>query len=155
MQMTRCDWVTDDPLYIDYHDHEWGRPVYDDQLLFEFLVLEGMQAGLSWITILKKRDRFREVFEQFSPEKIARFDERKKAELMAEPGIIRNRLKINAAIVNAQCYLDLVESGESFSSYIWQFVNGAPIQNHWPTHDAVPASTPVSEAMSKHLKKHG
>ena len=152
---SRCDWATTDPLYIDYHDNEWGKPVYDDRTLFEFLILEGAQAGLSWITVLKKRARYRDVFSNFDPHKIACFTEEDVARLMQDAGIIRNRLKINAAIQNARAYLEVVSEFGNFSDYMWQFVNGKSIKNTWRTLSDVPASTPLSDAMSKDLKKRG
>ena len=152
---SRCDWATTDPLYIDYHDNEWGKPVYDDRTLFEFLILEGAQAGLSWITVLKKRARYRDVFANFDPHKIACFTEEDVARLMQDAGIIRNRLKINAAIQNARAYLEVVSEFGNFSDYMWQFVNGKSIKNTWRTLSDVPASTPLSDAMSKDLKKRG
>ena len=152
---SRCDWATTDPLYIDYHDNEWGKPVYDDRTVFEFLILEGAQAGLSWITVLKKRARYRDVFANFDPHKIACFTEEDVARLMQDAGIIRNRLKINAAIQNARAYLEVVSEFGNFSDYMWQFVNGKSIKNTWRTLSDVPASTPLSDAMSKDLKKRG
>lgn len=151
----RCEWCHDDPIYIDYHDNEWGRPVYDDRTLFEFLILEGAQAGLSWITILKKRDRYRHVFANFNAQKMARFSDKKIEGLLQDPGIIRNRLKINAAVTNARAYLKICEEFGNFSDYIWQFVEGKPIRNHWRSQDQVPVSTSHSDAMAKDLKKHG
>ncbi|WP_110111589.1 DNA-3-methyladenine glycosylase I [Bacillus sp. CGMCC 1.16541] len=153
--MTRCDWVTDEELYIDYHDHEWGVPVYDDQKLFELLNLEGAQAGLSWITVLRKRERYREVFDQFDATQIVHYDEAKVEALLQDPGIIRNRRKVNAVIRNARAFLTIQEEFGSFSSYIWSFVGGKPIINAWEKIEQVPSSTPISEAMSKDLKKRG
>jgi DNA-3-methyladenine glycosylase I len=150
-----CAWVGKEPVYIDYHQNEWGKPLYDDQILFEFLILESFQAGLSWITILKKRENFRKAFDQFDAKKIAAYNERKIEELMLDAGIIRNRLKINAAIINAQRYLDIMKEDGGFSAYIWSFVGGKPIINQWKTHKEVPASTAESDAMSKDLKKRG
>ncbi|WP_410770382.1 DNA-3-methyladenine glycosylase I [Fontibacillus sp. BL9] len=155
MSPTRCAWVNTDPLYIAYHDEEWGKPLYDDQKLFELLMLEGMQAGLSWYTILKKRETFREAFDHFDPQRIVLYGPDKVEELMQNPGIIRNRLKIQAVITNAQIYLDIVKDGGSFAEYLWSFVDGKPIVNHWETIASVPASTPLSDAMSKALKKKG
>jgi DNA-3-methyladenine glycosylase I len=155
MDKPRCDWVGDDPLYIEYHDNEWGRPIYEDQKLFEFLILEGAQAGLSWITILKKRAHYREVFDDFDAAKIARYTDRKIERLVEDLGIIRNRLKINAAITNAKCYLKICEEQGGFSDYIWQFVDGAPIHNHWSSMAEVPISTERSLVMAKDLKKRG
>lgn len=150
----RCGWCEVDALYVDYHDNEWGVPVYDDNKLFEFLILEGMQAGLSWITILKKREAFREAFAEFNPEKMARFSEKKIEALMQNKGIVRNQLKIRAAVTNAQAFLRLQSQG-SFSTFLWGFVNGEPIVNHWRKMDEVPVSTPQSDMMSKSLKKQG
>ena len=154
-QQSRCAWVTDDPLSIDYHDNEWGRPLHDNQKLFEFLILEGAQAGLSWITILKRREGYRQAFDAFSPELIANYTEKKITALMNDAGIIRNRLKIQSAINNAKAYLKLQESEPSFSEYLWSFVDGKPIINHWKTLEDIPASTQLSEQLSKDLKKHG
>lgn len=151
----RCPWCGDDPLYQHYHDHEWGVPDYDDRSLFECLNLEGAQAGLSWITVLRKRDRYREVFDRFDAEKIVRYDEGKVAELLADPGIIRNRLKVRATIGNARAYLDLKEEGRTFSDFLWDFVDGSPQINHFASLKQVPAATPQAEAMSKALKKRG
>lgn len=151
----RCGWAGDDPLYIQYHDEEWGVPIYDDQQLFEFLILEGAQAGLSWITILRKREGYRRAFDGFDAEKIARYDEQKVAQLLSDPGIVRNRLKVGAAIGNARAYLDLRQSEGDFSDFIWSFVDGKPIINAWPSMKEVPANTPQSDAMSKALKKRG
>jgi DNA-3-methyladenine glycosylase I len=153
--IVRCGWVTDDPLYMNYHDHEWGVPVYDERLLFEFLNLEGAQAGLSWMTILKKRDCYRVLFDQFDAEKIAQYDEHKVASLLANPGIVRNKLKIAAVITNARAMLDLREAGVGFSEYIWQFVDGKPIKNRWDSLKQVPVKTAQSDAMSSDLKRRG
>jgi len=152
---SRCAWVNDDPLYLDYHDQEWGEPLYDDQRLFEFLILEGAQAGLSWITILRKRENYREAFDGFNAEKIARYTDKKIIQLLDNPGIIRNRLKIESAIINAQHYLKIVEKQGSFSDYIWQFVDGDPIINSWKNAAQVPTKTPIAEKMSKQLQKQG
>lgn len=138
-----------------YHDAEWGVPVHDDRLLFEFLLLEGAQAGLSWSTILKKRDNYRQAFDNFDPEAVAGYDERKVEELLQNPGIIRNRLKVQAAVINARVFLDVQEAFGSFNDYIWRFVDGVPVSNHWQHHDEIPASTRVSEIMSRDLKKRG
>ncbi len=151
----RCQWAGDDPLYCAYHDDEWGVPSHDDRHLFEMLILEGAQAGLSWITILKKRDNYRRAFDQFDADKIARYDQHKIDELLQNAGIVRNRLKINATIENARCYLKVVEEYGSFSDYIWQFVDGEPIVNHWRTLKEVPVTTAESDAMSRVLKKRG
>lgn len=151
----RCAWVNDDLMYIDYHDYEWGIPVYDDDLLFEFLILEGMQAGLNWLTILKKRNHFRSCFNHFDAEKIAKYNQYKIDKLLTDPGIIRNRLKIHAAIANANAFLKIKDEWDTFSDYIWQFTDGKPIQNHWKNQHQVPSSTPVSDKMSKDLKQRG
>ncbi len=155
MEKVRCGWVTEDPLYIRYHDEEWGVPVYDDRRLFEFLILEGAQAGLSWITILKKREAYREAFDGFDPHLIAAYDEEKVGQLLANPGIVRNQLKIRAAVKNARAFLQVREEFGSFRDYIWSFVDGKPIINHWRRLEEVPARTPLSDAMSKDLKKRG
>jgi len=154
MHIHRCSWCNNDPLYIAYHDTEWGAPIHDDRLLFEFLILEGMQAGLSWITILKKRDSFRTAFDNFEAKKIAKYDSNKIDQLLLNTGIIRNKLKINAAITNAKAFLEVKKEWKSFSNYIWHFVNGAPIINHWKSKE-VPAKTEISDIMSKDLKKRG
>ncbi|MGG1677102.1 DNA-3-methyladenine glycosylase I [Neobacillus sp. NRS-1170] len=153
--MNRCGWVNQDPLYIHYHDEEWGMPVYDDRLLFEYLNLEGAQAGLSWYTILKKRENYRKEFDHFEAEKIITYDEKKIEELLHNEGIVRNKLKINAVITNAKAYLKIVEEFGSFSQYIWSFVGGEPIQNHFKELKDVPASTEISDKLSKDLKKRG
>ncbi|CQR47953.1 DNA-3-methyladenine glycosylase 1 [Paraliobacillus sp. PM-2] len=153
--MKRCDWVNDDPLYMNYHDYEWGVPEYDENKLFELLTLEGAQAGLSWYTVLKKRARYQEVFDQFDPTKIAHYSERKVEQLLQDPGIIRNKLKIRSTITNAQAFLAIKEEFGSFATYIWNFVGGKPIINHWQTIDEVPATTAISDQMSKDLKKRG
>ena len=151
----RCGWVSDDPLYLDYHDREWGVPLHDDRQLFEMIILEGAQAGLSWITILKKRENYRRAFNQFDVQKIARYDARKKRTLMNNAGIIRNRLKIDATIGNARSFLEIVEQYGSFSDYLWNFVDGRPIVNRWRTLADVPVSTEKSDALSKALKTRG
>ena len=151
----RCSWPGNDTLYIDYHDKEWGVPLHDDQKLFEFLILEGMQAGLSWLTILRKRENFREAFDNFDPELIARYKTRKKQSLLKNEGIIRNRLKIDSAVINAQCYLDIQDEFGSFNDYIWQFVGGKPRQNSFRSLKQLPAFTKQSDTMSKTLKKRG
>ena len=153
--MIRCEWSGSDPLYIQYHDEEWGVPVYDDQLLFAKLILDGAQAGLSWITILRKRDHYWRAFDNFNPHLIARYDDEKIASLMADPGIVRNRQKINAAIKNARGYLKIQKDLGSFSSYLWGFVGGEPIVNSWTSMSQLPASSPESHAMSKDLKQWG
>ncbi|MFC1538174.1 DNA-3-methyladenine glycosylase I [Candidatus Latescibacterota bacterium] len=151
----RCQWACENKLYIDYHDTEWGVPVHDDRLLFEFLILEGMQAGLSWLTVLKKRDNYRIAFDKFEAEKIARYDSKKIAELLGNEGIIRNRLKIGAAIENAGVFLEVRREFGSFDRYIWDFVNGDTIQNSWNDIHEIPPETKESAAMSKDLKKRG
>ena len=154
MSKTRCTWPNT-PLYIDYHDNEWGVPVHDDRLLFEFLILEGAQAGLSWHTILQKRSRYREVFDGFDAEKVARYDDAKVAALLADAGIVRNRLKIAASIQNAKQFLAVKAEFGSFDAYIWRFVDGRPIINHWQTHAEIPVKTAESDALSKDLSKRG
>lgn len=149
----RCPWAGDDPLYVAYHDEEWGVPVHDDRTLFEFLILEGAQAGLSWSTILNKREGYRQAFDNFDPQKIAAYDEAKIAALLQNPGIVRNRLKVRSAVQNAQAFLDVQEEFGSFDAYIWRFVDGRPIQNRWRELSQVPAETDVSRGMSKALKK--
>ncbi len=151
----RCAWVSDDPLYQEYHDREWGVPLHDDRRLFEMIILEGAQAGLSWITVLKKRENYRLAFSQFDAQKIARYDARKKRTLMNNAGIIRNRLKIDATIGNARSFLKIVEENGSFSDYLWEFVDGRPIVNRWRKLSDVPVSTPISDALSKALKSRG
>lgn len=153
--LNRCGWSGSDPLYCRYHDEEWGVPVHDDRLLFEFLTLEGAQAGLSWITILRKRDAYREAFTGFDPEVVARFDQTKIATLLANPGIVRNRLKVESAVSNARAFLAVQEQFGSFDAYMWRFVDGRPVQNSWKSLAEVPASTPVSDALSKDLKQRG
>ncbi len=151
----RCAWVGDDPLYVAYHDREWGVPLSDDRQLFEMLILEGAQAGLSWITVLKKRENYRRAFDGFDARKIARYDARKKRALLSDAGIIRNRLKVDAAIGNARAFLDVVDEHGSFSDYLWDFVDGRPIVNRWRKPSQVPVSTPASDALSKDLKGRG
>jgi DNA-3-methyladenine glycosylase I len=151
----RCPWPGDDPLMIDYHDREWGVPLHDDRTHFEFLVLDGAQAGLSWRTILHKREGYRRAFAGLEPAKVARFDQRKVRSLLADPGIIRNRLKIESAITNARAFLEVREEFGSFDDYIWRFVEGEPRQNRWTTHRGIPAKTEQSDAMSKDLKARG
>ena len=153
--MSRCAWVKEDPLEIAYHDDEWGVPVTDDQKLFEFMILEGAQAGLSWSTVWKKRENYRHAFANFDPEPVARFNEQKQEELRQNPGIIRNKLKIASAITNARLFLDIQAEYGSFATYIWQFVGGKTIQNHWENLEQVPATSSESDAMSKDLKKRG
>lgn len=152
----RCPWApADDPLYVDYHDQEWGVPVRDERVLFEFLLLEGAQAGLSWQTVLRKRSRYREVFAGFDPERVARFGPEDEARLLADPGIIRNRAKVAAAIGNARALLQLREQGQAFAELVWQFVDGTPRQNRWRSLAQVPAVTAESKAMSRELKRLG
>ncbi len=151
----RCDWGTGDPLYEAYHDQEWGKPEHDDRKLFEMLILEGAQAGLSWITILRKRENYVKAFDNFDPAKVAQYDETKIQELLDNPGIIRNKLKIRAAISNAKAYFEIVEEFGSLDHYLWAFVNHTPIINHFKMMSDIPAKTVVSEEMSKDLKKRG
>lgn len=151
----RCPWANSDPLYIAYHDKEWGVPEHDDRKLFEKLILEGFQAGLSWLTILKKRENFRRVFENFDPEKMAGFDQRKIQAVLADPGIVRNRLKIEAAVQNARAFLEVQNKYGSFDAYVWQFVDGRPIQNAWRRVEEIPAQSKKSRAMSQDMQKHG
>lgn len=153
--LTRCGWHGSDKLYIQYHDKEWGAPLHDERRLFEMLILEGAQAGLSWSTILHKREAFRKAFDNFVPEKVARYSEIKLAKLLANSDIIRNRAKISAAVGNAQAFLRIQDELGSFNTYIWQFVGGKPIRNRWKTLKEIPAETKESEAMSKDLKKRG
>ena len=153
--MTRCEWPGDDPLYIEYHDKEWGVPEHDDRKLFEMLILDGMQAGLSWLTILKKRENFRRAFDDFDAEKVAGYDETRIRELLNDAGIIRNRLKIRAAVENARAFLRVQDEFVSFDRYIWQFVQGEPIVNAWKSLAELPAFTPEAEAMSQDLKRRG
>ncbi len=155
MTVQRCAWSTSDPIYIAYHDEEWGVPIHDDNTLFEFLTLEGAQAGLSWITILRKRETYREVFDGFDPAVVAEYDEAKVAELMANAGIVRNRRKILSAISNARCFLAVQAEHGSFNDYIWSFVDGKPIHNKWRAMEQIPALTPLSEKISKDLHKRG
>ncbi len=152
---TRCGWCGSDPLYIGYHDEEWGVPVHDDRALFEFLVLEGAQAGLSWITILRKRENYRRAFAGFDPGRVARFDRRKIESLLRNPGIVRNRAKVQAAIGNARAFLEVQGEFGSFDAYQWQFVDGRPVVNRWKTLRQVPAQTPVSDALSRDLRRRG
>ena len=155
MALSRCRWATDDPLHIAYHDREWGTPLHDDRGLFELLILEGAQAGLSWITVLRKRESYRAAFDGFEAAKIARYGEQKRAQLLADPGIIRNRLKIEAAVANARAFLDMQQQFGSFDAYIWQFVDHTPIQNARQSLSDIPSSSRESDAMSKDLKKRG
>ncbi|OGW17323.1 MAG: DNA-3-methyladenine glycosylase [Nitrospinae bacterium RIFCSPLOWO2_12_FULL_45_22] len=151
----RCEWATTDPLYIDYHDKEWGTPEHDDRKLFEFLILEGVQAGLSWLTILRKRDNYRKAFDEFDIRRIAEYDERKVEELLSNKGIIRNRLKITATIQNAKAVFAIQKEFGSFDAYIWQFVGGKPKRNAWKALKEVPSKTLESDTMSKDLIKKG
>jgi DNA-3-methyladenine glycosylase I len=152
--LPRCGWATSDPLYIAYHDEEWGRPVHDDRHLFEMLILEGAQAGLSWITILRRRETYRQAFEGFDPARIARYGAKDVERLMADPGIIRNRAKIEATIKNAQAFLKVVDEEGGFAPFLWGFVGGAPKINQWKGGE-VPPESPESKAMSKELKRRG
>jgi len=151
----RCEWCGDDPLYVEYHDTEWGVPVHDDRKLFEMLILEGAQAGLNWLTILKKRENYRKAFDNFEAKKIAKYDKAKVAQLLADAGIVRNRLKITAAIQNARAFLEVQKEFGSFDRYLWQFVGGKPKINQWKTFKELPPKTAESDAMSKDLKKRG
>ena len=155
VQRNRCQWCLGNKLYRDYHDREWGVPVRDDRLLFEFLILEGAQAGLSWLTVLQRRESYRAAFGNFEAAKIARYGARQKERLLANPGIIRNRLKVEAAVANAQAFLVVQKEFGSFSDYLWQFVNYAPLVNRWAKLGQVPAETVESKAMSRDLKKRG
>jgi len=151
----RCWWCGDDPQYMDYHDNEWGVPMHDDQSLFELLNLEGAQAGLSWITILRKRENYRQAFDNFDPAKIAKYDQAKIDELLNNKGIVRNKLKVNAFITNAKIYMEMQSAGESFSEYLWSFVDGKTIKNKLKSRSEVVSNTAESDAMSKSLKKRG
>ena len=151
----RCSWCGDLPIYKDYHDNEWGRPVHDDRKLFEMLILEGAQAGLSWITVLKKRENYRKAFDNFDPNKVALYNEEKIQSLMENEGIIRNRLKINSAVINAKLFLEVAEKHGSFDKFIWSYVNYKPITNHVKQIEDLPATTPLSDQISKDLKKMG
>ena len=152
---SRCAWAGSDPLYVAYHDDEWGVPLFDDARLFELLLLEGAQAGLSWITVLRRREGYRAAFDGFDAERIARYDDAKVAALLADPRIIRNRAKVAAAIGNARAYLDLRERSGSFAAYLWRHVEGRPVRNTWRSLAEIPPSTPASTAMSKDLSKLG
>jgi DNA-3-methyladenine glycosylase I len=154
-EKNRCPWPTDIPIYIDYHDNEWGRPVHDDNRLFEMLILEGAQAGLSWITVLKKRENYRKAFDGFDPAKVAFYDDVKVTELMENEGIIRNRLKINAAITNAKLFLEIQKEYGSFDSFIWGYIDNKPVTGHWESFDDMPLTTTISDKISKDLKKMG
>ena len=152
---TRCKWAGSDPLYLDYHDNEWGVPVHDDRHLFEMLILEGAQAGLSWITILKKREAYRQAFDNFDPQIVSNYSEARLRQLLKNSGIIRNRLKIQATVQNAKAFLKVADEFGSFDRYIWQFVGHRSIQNHWRRQQDIPARTAESDAMTKDLKKRG
>ena len=151
----RCSWCGNDPIYKDYHDNEWGVPLHNECELFEFLCLEGAQAGLSWITILKKRENYRKAFDGFAAEEIARYDDKKIASLLQDKGIVRNKLKVNAFVTNARSYLAMLERGETLDDFFWGFVDGRTIQNSWKTLDEIPVSTPLSEIVCKELKQRG
>jgi len=151
----RCTWCGDDPLYVAYHDEDWGVPVYDDQLLFEMLILEGAQAGLSWLTILRKRENYRKALHNFDADKISRYDQKEIDRLMQDAGIVRNRLKIESTIKNARGFLLLQEEFASFADYLWRFVDGKPIINAWKDLSAIPPNTKISDQLSKDLKKRG
>lgn len=153
--INRCAWVGDDPLMIEYHDQEWGVPVHDDRHFFEKIILDGAQAGLSWRTILHKRENYRNAFDNFDPQKVAQYDDAKYQALLQNPGIVRNRLKVASAITNAQAFLAVQAEFGSFDHYIWQFVGNETIQNNWQTPEQVPATSPESDALSKDLKKRG
>lgn len=153
--LKRCDWTSSDPIYQRYHDEEWGNPEHDDAALFELLILEGMQAGLSWITILKKRENFRKAFDYFDPRKISKYDQSKLSELMGNDGIIRNRLKLNSAVINASAFLRIQSEYGSFNSYIWKFVGGSAMKNQWLSVKDIPARSPESDVMSKKLSEQG
>jgi DNA-3-methyladenine glycosylase I len=155
IEKTRCAWSGKDPLYIGYHDTEWGVPVHDDRTLFEFLILEGAQAGLSWITILRKREAYRRAFDRFRPEKVARYDRKKIASLLENDGIVRNRMKIESAVKNARAFLEVQEEFGSFDAYQWRFVDGRPLVNRFRSTKEVPARTAVSDALSRDLKDRG
>lgn len=155
MNKKRCFWVTKDQIYIDYHDNEWGKPVYDDQTLFEFIILESFQAGLSWLTILKRREHFRNAFDQFEVQKVANYTADKVEELIQNEGIIRHRGKIEAAISNAKLFIEIQNEFGSFAQFIWNYVDHQPIINHWTTREEVPATTPLSDLIAKDLKKRG
>ena len=155
MTAKRCTWCGSDPLYVQYHDNEWGVPVWDDETLFEFLILEGAQAGLSWITVLRKREAYRKLFADFDANKVARFTDARLEKLLLNPAIIRNRLKVFGARKNARAFLEVQAEKGSFANYIWDFVDGQAIQNNWKSMSQVPATSPVSDAISKDMKKRG
>jgi DNA-3-methyladenine glycosylase I len=153
--MKRCEWCGESELYVQYHDTEWGVPVFDDRKHFEFLVLESAQAGLSWITILKKRENYRKAYDGFDPKKVARYTEAKKAKLLADPGIVRNHRKIESSITNAQCFLEIQKEFGSFSAYIWGFTQGKPVKGKWKRISEIPAKTELSDTISEDMKKRG
>ncbi|GBE07013.1 DNA-3-methyladenine glycosylase 1 [bacterium BMS3Abin11] len=154
-ERTRCEWCTGSEIYRAYHDDEWGVPLHEDRKLFEFLILEGAQAGLSWITVLKKRVHYRKVFDQFDPVRVAKYSDKKIEKLLLDPGIIRNRLKVSSAVSNARIFLEVQAEFGSFDSYIWQFTDGKAIHNRWQSMSEIPANSAESDAMSKDLKKRG
>ncbi|MCK5825030.1 MAG: DNA-3-methyladenine glycosylase I [Ichthyobacteriaceae bacterium] len=153
--LKRCNWAGEEKIYQDYHDKEWGKPVHDDYVLFEFLILETFQAGLSWITILKKRENFKIAFDNFDFNKVANYNDNKFNELINNSGIVRNKLKIKASVTNAQCFMEIIKEFGSFNKYIWQFVNNSTIVNNFIVETQIPANTPLSDAVSKDLKKRG
>lgn len=153
--MNRCDWCQSDPIYVQYHDEEWGVPVHNDRKQFEFLVLESAQSGLSWLTILRKRENYRLAYDSFDPEKVAHYDEKKVEELLSNPGIIRNRRKIEASIVNAQKFLEIQKEFGSFDRYIWKFTNGKPVVNSYRSISEIPATSPLSDEISRDFKQRG
>lgn len=154
MKLQRCEWPKNE-LAIAYHDQEWGLPVHDDRVLFEFLTLEGAQAGLSWDTILRKRDRYRSVFADFDPARVARFTDARCERILQDPGIVRNRAKVIGTITNARAFLDVQDAYGSFDAYVWRFVDGEPVRNRWRRGEQIPASTPLSDTLSKELRKRG
>lgn len=154
-EKARCEWCTGSDIEQVYHDNEWGVPLHDDQKLFEFLILEGAQAGLSWVTVLKKRDHYRKVFNQFDPSKVVKYSDKKIEQLLLDPGIIRNRLKVTSTVSNARLFLETQSEFGSFDSYIWQFTGGEVIQNSWQSMSEIPSNSPESDAMCKDLKKRG
>ncbi len=154
-EKNRCPWCLGHPAHVEYHDREWGVPVHDDRTLFEFLILEGAQAGLSWLTILNKREAYRRAYDNFDPEKVARYGDGKKAALLANAGIVRNRLKVEASVTNARAFLAVVEEFGAFGDYMWRFTNGEVVKNAWKDLESVPATSPEAEAMSRDLKKRG
>ncbi|WP_373426078.1 DNA-3-methyladenine glycosylase I [Paenibacillus radicibacter] len=155
LTVIRCSWVNEDPLYMDYHDLEWGVPVHDDRHLFEMITLEGAQAGLSWYTVLKKREAYRAAFDQFNVNVVAQYDEERIMELLANPGIVRNKLKVRSTVTNAQAFIRIQEEFGTFDQYIWGFINGVPIDNRPEKMTDVPVSTPLSDQISKDLKRRG